>query len=439
VAFLTASNAGDKAHFGRAIAIAGAGDTIVVGAPDHRELLGGSLFSRGAAYIYERNAGGAGVWGEVAYLFSSRAVELQRDFGASVAVDGQRVIVGAPGEGLTGNQSSAGGAYVFERDPGGFWMEFPPLMSSAQEVGDRLGSSVAVRGDLIVIGAQGDRHVNGSTINQGSVYFFESTPGGQAGFSQIGWLGAANPEDNDLFGAAVSFSGPRIVVGMPGDDNAGGVDAGSAIVFERSAGSGAWEQFAQLMAGDGAAGDEFGGSVAMAGEALVVGAHLNAHSGLKSPGAAYVYELSFSAENYCTAGTSASGCQALISAAGTASASASSGFSLNIAGIEGAKDGLYFYGSNGRQANPWGSGTSFVCVIPPRWRGGLLAGLGTPGACDGSFSQDLNARWCPTCPKAVHNPGAGAMVQAQMWYRDPLSTSNQTSSMSDAIEFWVGP
>jgi hypothetical protein len=75
-------------------------------------------------------------------------------------------------------------------------------------------------------------------------------------------------------------------------------------------------------------------------------------------------------EVYCTAGTSASGCQASISASGTPSASASSGFDLLISGVEGAKDGLFFYGNNGRQANPWGSGTSFVCVVPPRVRGG---------------------------------------------------------------------
>jgi hypothetical protein len=80
-----------------------------------------------------------------------------------------------------------------------------------------------------------------------------------------------------------------------------------------------------------------------------------------------------------------------------------------------------------------------VCVVPPRLRGGLLTGVGTLGACDGSFDQDLNARWCPTCPMPNHNPGAGALVQAQLWYRDPQSTSNQPTSMSDAIEFLVDP
>jgi len=142
--------------------------------------------------------------------------------------------------------------------------------------------------------------------------------------------------------------------------------------------------------------------------------------------------------SYCTAGTSASGCAATLSAAGDASATAPSGFVLTASGAEGAKDGLFFFGTSGRQASPWGNGTSFQCVVPPVKRAGLLTGVGTPGLCDGSFAQDLNALWCPTCPKPQKNPGAGATVQAQLWYRDPFNTSNQTTSLSDAIEFSVG-
>ena len=142
---------------------------------------------------------------------------------------------------------------------------------------------------------------------------------------------------------------------------------------------------------------------------------------------------------YCTAGTSASGCQASLCASGAASASAPSGFDIVALAVEGSKDGLFFFGTNGRQANSWGNGTSFQCVVPPVVRAGTLAGSGTLGLCDGSFSQDLNALWCPSCPKPQKNPGAAAVVQAQLWYRDPLSTSNQTTSLSDAIEFFVVP
>ena len=140
--------------------------------------------------------------------------------------------------------------------------------------------------------------------------------------------------------------------------------------------------------------------------------------------------------NYCTAGTTASGCQAAISASGVPSATAPTGFVLSGTGAEGSKDGLFFFGTNGRQASPWGNGTSFQCVVPPVARAGLLTGTGTNGACDGSFSQDLNARWTA---KPAQNPGAGALVQAQLWFRDPSNTSNQSTSLSDAIEFTVCP
>jgi hypothetical protein len=153
----------------------------------------------------------------------------------------------------------------------------------------------------------------------------------------------------------------------------------------------------------------------------------------------HVFELSHASETYCTTGTSASGCTALIASSGQPSASAPSGFKLSASGVEGGKDGLFFFGSHGRQANPWGNGTSYQCVVPPVKRTGLLAGVGTNGACDGSFARDLNAFWCPGCPAPLANPGAGAMVQAQLWYRDPASTSNQPTSLSDAVESYVTP
>jgi hypothetical protein len=156
-------------------------------------------------------------------------------------------------------------------------------------------------------------------------------------------------------------------------------------------------------------------------------------------GTALAFEVSGFTDDalpYCTAGISASGCQATLSAPGTASASSTAGFVIVAAGVEGAKDAVFFYGTNGRQANPWGNGSSYQCVVPPVKRGGMLAGSGTAGACDGTFGQDLNVLWTQSPQK---NPGAGTVVQAQLWYRDPFNTSNQTTSLSNAIEFAVQP
>lgn len=140
------------------------------------------------------------------------------------------------------------------------------------------------------------------------------------------------------------------------------------------------------------------------------------------------------AVNYCTAGTTANNCNALISAQGTSSATASTGFFLQANNIEGNKDGTFFWGTNGRQAVPWKGGNSFQCVVPPVKRGGTIVGTGTNGLCDGVSVQDLNQRWFN---KPAQNPGAGAVVQAQFWFRDPPSPG--TTSISDAIEWTVCP
>jgi len=143
--------------------------------------------------------------------------------------------------------------------------------------------------------------------------------------------------------------------------------------------------------------------------------------------------------SYCTAGTSANGCQATLSAKGLPSATCPSGFQVAAADVEGNKNGIFFLGVNGQQANAWGNGTSFQCVVPPVKRAGLLIGAGAPNTCNGNFSQDFNALWCPSCPKPGHNPGVGTTAQVQLWYRDPQNTSNQTTSLSDALEFTMCP
>jgi hypothetical protein len=145
------------------------------------------------------------------------------------------------------------------------------------------------------------------------------------------------------------------------------------------------------------------------------------------------------ATSYCTAGASANGCTPALYTCGFASATSPVGFEITATQVEGGRNGVLLFGANGRQALAWGNGTSFVCVAPPARRGGLLQGSGTHDQCDGTLTKDLNAHWCAGCQRPSHNPGAGALVQAQVWYRDPKSTSNQTTSLSNAIEFTVAP
>jgi ELWxxDGT repeat protein len=139
---------------------------------------------------------------------------------------------------------------------------------------------------------------------------------------------------------------------------------------------------------------------------------------------------------YCTPGTTASGCQAGIGATGIPSASSPSGYVVDVVGAEGDKDGLFFFGPNGRQANPWGSSTSYQCVVPPVKRSPVQPGGGTGGACDGAYLLDFNTLITASPNKA---PAVGDVVQIQCWFRDPFNTSNQTTSFSDALEFTLCP
>jgi hypothetical protein len=143
-----------------------------------------------------------------------------------------------------------------------------------------------------------------------------------------------------------------------------------------------------------------------------------------------------SVSSYCTPGTTASGCTAQISALGATSLSAPAGFDVTVSGAEGAKDGLLFFSTHGQQAVPWGNGTSFQCVVPPVVRTGLQSGTGTAGACNGSFQLDFNT-WMAAHP--AQSPAAGEQVSMQCWFRDPASTSNQSTSLSDALGFAVCP
>jgi hypothetical protein len=142
--------------------------------------------------------------------------------------------------------------------------------------------------------------------------------------------------------------------------------------------------------------------------------------------------------SYCTAGVSSGGCKPQMNSAGVASASAPSGFFLEALWADQGVDGLFFFGTSGRQANPWGNGSSYQCVVPPVKRTGLVTSSSPYPfpICAGTFSRDLNAVWSA---KPKKNPGAGVVVQAQLWYRDPLNTSNQSTGLSDALEFTVAP
>jgi hypothetical protein len=112
-------------------------------------------------------------------------------------------------------------------------------------------------------------------------------------------------------------------------------------------------------------------------------------------------------------------------------------FVLHCSGVEGARQGIVFYGLE-RLAQPWASGsTSFLCVKPPTQRTGAQGSGGTAGACDGSLALDFFG-YAAANPGALGTPLApGATFDAQAWFRDPPAP--KTTNLSDAVEFTLFP
>jgi hypothetical protein len=473
-AYLKASNTGAGDRFGFAVAISG--DTVVVGA--HNEDSGATgvngnqaidgAANSGAAYVFGRSGG---VWSQQAYLKSSNS-EVADYFGRSVAVSGDTVVVAAHLEdsnatGVNGNQANntgdnSGAAYVFVSS-GGVWSQQAYLKASNAGQNDHFGFAVAISGETLVVtalledsnatGANGNEADN-SAADSGAAYVFVRSSGV---WSQQAYLKASNTGVSDWFGHSVAVSGDTVVVGAWREDsnaigmngnqaNNGASDSGAAYVFVRS--GGAWSPLVYLKASNTGLYDMFGHSVAVSGGTLVVGAPgessnatgvngNQADDSAYASGAAYVFTPP-SSVTYCTAGISTNLCVPAISASGSPSIAASSGFSINVANVEGQKQGLVFYGVSGRTATVWGvGGSSYQCVKSPTQRTQAQSSGGTSGLCDGVLSEDWLA-YLAAHPLALGQPfSAGTTVNAQAWYRDPPAV--KTSNLSNALEFVTAP
>jgi hypothetical protein len=261
-------------RFGYSVAISG--DVAIVGAQN----AGGT----GAAYIFERNQGGANNWGQVKKVTASDGAESDF-FGSAVSISGQTAIIGALAKNGTGSDSGA--AYIFERNQGGMnnWGEMKKLTASDATPVDLFGVSVGISGDTAIIGATGDDDKGDAS---GAAYVFERNHGGNNNWGEVKKLTASDGAISDQFGFIVSISGNMAVVGAPLNDSNSG-NSGSAYVFERNQGGvNNWGEMKKLRATDGAAHDSFGWSVSINGGNAIIGAYLNDENGSDS-GAAYIF------------------------------------------------------------------------------------------------------------------------------------------------------
>jgi hypothetical protein len=245
VAKLTAADAAADDRFGWSVAIDG--DTIVIGAY--------GAGTGGAVYILRTTDGGA-TYNQVAKLTAADAAAGD-SFGMSVAISGDVVVAGA-----SGDHNNRGSAYIFHTSDGGAtYGQVAKLTASDAASGDYFGRSVAIDGDTVVIGASGDDSW------RGAVYVFRMI--GDS-YSQVAKLTASDAAVDDWFGFSVAIDGGTVVIGAFGDDDAGD-RSGSAYVFRTTDGGATYGQVAKLTASDDATSDRFGGSVAIAGDTVVVG------------------------------------------------------------------------------------------------------------------------------------------------------------------------
>lgn len=235
-----------------------------------------------AALLTAALAGAAPARGECLRQYSlavgAAGIAANHRFGAAVSVDGRYALVGANRDDELG--SSAGAAYLYywiDSD----WILEQKILAPDGAPFDDFGGAVALRGDVAVIGARLD---DDRGNNSGSIYLYRWT-------KQDGWhfeqkLVAPDGSAADEFGAAVAIDGELVVVGSRLDDDLG-TNSGSAYVFRHDGVQWNFEQ--KLLPDDGAAGDNFGYSVAISGDVVVVGADRHDQPA-SDAGAAYVFQ-----------------------------------------------------------------------------------------------------------------------------------------------------
>jgi hypothetical protein len=287
-AYIKASNADEGDRFGFSVALFG--DTLAVGAPyEESEATGidgdqgnGNGFAHGAVYVFTRGAAG---WQQEAYVKASNTL-FSSMFGHSVALHGDRLAVGAPGDrsdarGVNGDQENfntamSGAVHVFIRGGDGKWQQQAYIKASNTDDYDQFGFSVSLSEDALAVGAPYEnssaRGVDGnqedeSAPDSGAAYVFRQV--GET-WLQEGYVKASNTGAGDEFGYVVYMSN-LLVIGAPREDSSARLtgaqsdesvpESGAVYVFVRS---NVWKQEAYLKAPNTGAGDAFGQSVALA-------------------------------------------------------------------------------------------------------------------------------------------------------------------------------
>lgn len=264
-------------NFGRSLAIYK--DTIVVGSLFHDFGDETTLRNSGAAYVYEWTGT---EWDEV--ILSASDQEPEDFFGESVSISNQTIVVGARGRAGVG-ANDTGAVYVFQQNiESGEWTEEAILTPMDPIENHGFGAAVAIDGDNIIVGATRDEEM----VATGAAYVFSRN--GDGTWSEQAKLLAEDGDEGDQFGVSVAINGEVVVVGAYLDNQFEQENVGAAYVFRRTQ-EGAWEEEQKLSACDKSGGDSYGLSVAISDDVVVVGAAgSDRRRRGEDSGAVYVYK-----------------------------------------------------------------------------------------------------------------------------------------------------
>ena len=278
---VTASDGGVFHSFGRAVAVFG--DAAFIAAPWDNEL--GT--EAGAVYVFRLDRRSS-LWLETQKLLASDQ-QAGDNFGFSVAMEDELTLIGAGHVHDEGGDVKYGAAYVFRYD-GKTWVEEQELTASDSAFQDGFGWSVSLSGDVAVIGAIG---VDDNGANSGSAYVFRFDPDTSEWVEEQKLL-ASDGAGGDFFGQSVAVEGDMAIIGANGHDDACRddpiCDSGAAYVFRYDQKTSTWIETQKLIASDAMWQDSFGDSVALFDDLLVIGAHSTDDNGFNS-GSAYVFRL----------------------------------------------------------------------------------------------------------------------------------------------------
>jgi hypothetical protein len=268
---------------------------------------------------------------------------------------------------------------------------------------------------------------------RGAAYVFDKTGGV---WNETSTLTASDGDPLDEFGSSVALDGNTVVIGAPFDDELGS-QAGAAYLFKRT-GPATWSEL-KILPEDPTYYQEFGMSASIDGGTAVIGSW-NDSSIAPQAGSAYVFLVDQTLVAYCTAKTNSLNCVPTIDSAGCPSATNVTGFEISASEVLNNRPGVLLYSIAGRNAQPFSGGT--LCLAFPVRRTPAVNARGSPPPakdCSGVLSLDMSAFAAGalggTPIPELRVPGT--QVNCQWWGRDHGASFGTT--LSNALEYVIGP